>query len=190
MRVEADGALVDLPAVEVIAAVKELDRPLMVLAPDGRAAEDFRQEHGLPRRRTIYATVRSVRGWTAPEIVVLPGFHGRHDAERVWESLWPCLLIRRPDARPERPYSRWAGTEPQEVDPELDDLTRAQLAEIGGAPAAVARVHDQWLRAHHGILGSSGHWAGDFLDLLAAEGYQVVPIEVPEFAAVLPASPG
>lgn len=73
-------------------------------------------------------------------------------------------------------YPRWAGTEPQEVDPELDDLTRAELADLPGPAAVVASVLDDWLSRMHGILSGS-HNAGLFLSLLAARGYRVTPID-------------
>ncbi len=66
---------------------------------------------------------------------------------------------------------------PREADVEdLDGLTRAELAELGGAPPVVASVLDDWLARVHGILSGS-HNAGLFLDLLAARGYQVTPID-------------
>lgn len=94
VRVEA-GAVVDLPAVEVIATAKESDRPVIILAPNGRTAEVFRRGSGLPRRKTVYATTRSVRGWTHPAIVVLPGFHSRSDASQIWACLLLCFLTAR-----------------------------------------------------------------------------------------------
>jgi len=62
---------------------------------------DFAQAHGLPARRVIYGTPSSVRGWTNPDVVVLPGWHGRRDAERTWEALLPCFVtqLRKESAR-------------------------------------------------------------------------------------------
>jgi len=72
---------------------------------------------------------------------------------------------------------RWAGTEPADYpDPDLDDLTREQLAEMDGPARAVADVLDDWVCRRHGIL-SSHHGVGLFLDLLAAEGWRVTPID-------------
>lgn len=75
--------------------------------------------------------------------------------------------------------TRWAGTEPVEhPDPDPDTLTRGELAELPGPIWDVARVLDTWLRQTHRIA-SGEHHAGLFLDLLAAEGYRVEPIDVP-----------
>lgn len=85
--------------------------------------------------------------------------------------------LRPPDQAPPKEWSRWAGTEPQEADPELDDLTRAELAELSGPAAVVAETLDQWVRELHGVHGSLRHGAGLFLDLLAAAGHRVTPID-------------
>jgi hypothetical protein len=76
-------------------------------------------------------------------------------------------------------------TNPEDVDPDLDDLTRAELAELGGAPPVVAQVLDEWNQRHTGITSSS-HGVGLFLDLLGAEGYRVTPIEAPDIGTLLP----
>lgn len=65
--------------------------------------------------------------------------------------------------------------EADEID--LDRMTRAELSELGGAPPVVAQVLDEWNHREHGVT-SSAHGVGLFLDLLAAEGYRVEPIEV------------
>lgn len=85
-------------------------------------------------------------------------------------------------------YSRWAGTEPVDPpDPDLDDLTRDQLAELGGAPPVVAEVLDSWLSRAQGLIPGRGHYAGLFLDMLAAEGYRVEPIDTgPPLSELLP----
>lgn len=72
-------------------------------------------------------------------------------------------------------------------DPDLDTLTRGQLAEWAHMPeiAATADVLDEWLLRAHGVT-SSAHNVGLFLDLLAAEGYRVEPIEAPSFEDVMP----
>jgi hypothetical protein len=94
------------------------------------------------------------------------------------------VTIRWPPTAPGPP--RWAGSEPQEADPDLDDLTRDQLAELAGPAYPVAKVLDEWLSREHGILSSS-HAVGHFLDLLAAKGYQVTPIDPgPPFEQLLP----
>jgi hypothetical protein len=70
----------------------------------------------------------------------------------------------------------------REQDRDLDDLTRAQLAELPdlGTALAVANVLDDWLMRLHGIA-SSAHGVGLFLDLLADEGYRVT--KIPELEA-------
>lgn len=78
-------------------------------------------------------------------------------------------------------------SEPQEYEPDLDDLTRDQLAEVNPMAHTVAEVLDEWNHRLRGIIASD-HSVGLFLDLLAAEGYRVAPIEAPEFADVLPAA--
>lgn len=65
---------------------------------------------------------------------------------------------------------RWAGTEPQESEPHLDDLTRDQLAELAHRPELLA-VHDtlfQWAEESDGQ-----HRVGTFLELLADRGFRV-----------------
>lgn len=61
-------------------------------------------------------------------------------------------------------------------DPDLDDLTRAQLHELDGPAGPVADVLDDWRYRHHGIM-SSAHHVGSFLDLLAAEGWRITKID-------------
>ncbi len=74
-------------------------------------------------------------------------------------------------------------------EPDLDGLTRDALRELGGPPAALVDVLDDWLLREHGVLSGS-HCVGSFLDLLAAEGYRVTPIDPgPTFEELLPASP-
>jgi hypothetical protein len=72
-------------------------------------------------------------------------------------------------------------------DPDIDSLTRADLREWAHMPelSAVADVLDDWLLRAHGVT-SSAHNVGLFLDLLAAEGYRVEPIEAPTFAEIMP----
>lgn len=79
-----------------------------------------------------------------------------------------------------------AVTNPEDYEPDLDDLRRDQLHELG-MPGDVADVLDDWLHRNHGIL-SGRHYVGDFLDSLAAAGYRVAKIEAPSFEELLPAS--
>lgn len=77
-------------------------------------------------------------------------------------------------------------TAPQEIDPDLDVLTRAQLAELPGPAWDVAQILDEWMFRLHGSA-SSQHGVGLFLDLLAARGYRVEPIAPgPPLGALLP----
>lgn len=66
---------------------------------------------------------------------------------------------------------------PEDYEPDPDDLTRAQLAESDPMLSAVAETLDDWLVAHHGIL-SSHHNAGHFWTLLHERGYRIVENEV------------
>lgn len=75
---------------------------------------------------------------------------------------------------------------PQDYEPDLDDLTRSQLYELG-MPGVVADALDDWLHAQHGMM-SSHHGVGTFLEALAAEGYRVTPIVAPSMAEMLPAA--
>jgi hypothetical protein len=70
-------------------------------------------------------------------------------------------------------------------DPDLDTLTRADLAELSGPAYTVACVLDDWNRRHNGVISGS-HGVGLFLDLLAAEGYRVEPIMVAPLGELLP----
>lgn len=73
-------------------------------------------------------------------------------------------------------------------DPDLDDLTRGELAELDGPAATVADVLDDWVARRFGIT-SSAHGVGLFLDLLAADGYRVTPIDPgPPIEDLLPVS--
>lgn len=67
---------------------------------------------------------------------------------------------------------------PEDFEPDLDDLPRAQLREgwLGDMPGDVADVLDQWLFEQHGVA-SSHHGVGSFLDALAVVGYRVTPID-------------
>lgn len=76
-------------------------------------------------------------------------------------------------------------TEPQEPDVDLDSLRRDQLGEIDPMHPVLADVLDEWLLRMHGIT-SGGHYVGAFLEFLAAQGYRVTPIEVPDLADLLP----
>jgi hypothetical protein len=74
---------------------------------------------------------------------------------------------------------------PENYEPDLDDLPRAQLREFGDMPGDVADVLDEWLAAQHGVF-SSHHGVGSFLDGLAAVGYRVTPIPQSDIADLLP----
>ena len=73
----------------------------------------------------------------------------------------------------------------ENYEPDLDDLTRAQLREIDKLPGDVAGVLDEWLATQHGVF-SSHHGVGSFLDGLAAAGYRVTPIPRSDIADLLP----
>lgn len=69
-------------------------------------------------------------------------------------------------------------------DPEdIDLLKRSELAELDGPAYTVACVLDDWLHRLHGVTSGS-YGAGLFLDLLAAEGWRVEPIDVPPLLEV------
>jgi hypothetical protein len=76
---------------------------------------------------------------------------------------------------------------PEDYEPDPDDLTRAQLAESDPMLAAVGNALDEWLHAHHGIL-SSHHNAGHFQRLLYEYGYRVVPNEPTSFPPLPPST--
>lgn len=62
------------------------------------------------------------------------------------------------------------------IDPDidLDDLTRAELAELANQPYAdLASTLDEWLSRAHGVH-SSHHSVGLFLDLLADRGLSLI----------------
>lgn len=76
---------------------------------------------------------------------------------------------------------------PEDVEHDLDDLTRGQLHELG-MPGVVSDILDDWLHEQHGVT-SSHHGVGAFLDALAAAGYRVTAIDPgPSFEELLPAS--
>lgn len=91
---------------------------------------------------------------------------------RAWERRGPGL----PEGLAEWERELVAAvSNPEDYEPDPDDLTRAELAELAHLPyGAVAEALDAWLARNHGIL-SSHHHAGDFLDELAARGWEVVP---------------
>lgn len=69
---------------------------------------------------------------------------------------------------------------------DLDTLTRSDLAELDGPAYTVACVLDDWNHRLHGLTSSS-HGVGLFLDLLAAEGWRVTPIDPgPPIGSLLP----
>lgn len=77
-------------------------------------------------------------------------------------------------------------SEPQEIEPDLDDRTRGELAELPGPAWDVAHILDEWLFRSHGVTSSS-HGVGLFLDLLADRGYRVEPIgPTPALSDLLP----
>ena len=72
------------------------------------------------------------------------------------------------------------------MDPDLDTLSRADLAELSGPAYTVACVLDEWRLRLDGLT-SGQHGAGLFLDLLAAEGWRVTPIDPgPPIGELLP----
>jgi len=91
IRLDGD-MMVDLPAAEVVQEVKDSGRLLILLAKTREAAEVFRRDADLSPRRVVYATKDSVRGYSNYEIIVLPGWHERRDAEQIWESMQIGLL--------------------------------------------------------------------------------------------------
>jgi hypothetical protein len=75
---------------------------------------------------------------------------------------------------------------PEDYQPDPDDLTRAQLAETDPMWRAVADTLDEWLHRMHGIT-SGQHNAGVFLEWLALNGYEVVAkTALPSLAELLP----
>lgn len=66
-----------------------------------------------------------------------------------------------------------------DVEPDLDRLTRSELAELPGPAHPVAQALDEWNHRENGIT-SSAHGVGLFLDLLAEHGHRVTPIPAPD----------
>lgn len=72
---------------------------------------------------------------------------------------------------------------PEDFQPDPDDLTRAELAEYAHLPwSAVSDALDEWNARLHGVL-SSAHGVGLFLDLLHEYGWQITrtpsPVSLP-----------
>lgn len=65
---------------------------------------------------------------------------------------------------------------PEDYEPDPDDLARGELAEYDPMWRAVADTLDEWLFRMHGVI-SSHHNTGCFLDLLVLQGYDVVKRE-------------
>lgn len=62
---------------------------------------------------------------------------------------------------------------PEDFEPDLDDLTRAELAELAHLPwSDLVAVLDEWALRAHGVT-SSHHNVGLFADLLALTGWEV-----------------
>jgi hypothetical protein len=78
-----------------------------------------------------------------------------------------------------------AYSNPEDYEPDPDDMTRDQLAESDPMLYAVAESLDDWLVMHHGIL-SSHHNAGHFWTLLYEHGYRIVPNEPMSFPLLPP----
>lgn len=82
-------------------------------------------------------------------------------------------------------------SEPQEHEPDLDELRRDQLHELAGPAGTVADVLDEWVTERFGEDHRAGwepgaHGVGHFLELLADKGYRVEPIgPVPSLADLL-----
>lgn len=73
-------------------------------------------------------------------------------------------------------------------EPDLDDLTRAELWEHDERAAITAEVLDDWLHTQHGVI-SGAHCVGSFLELLADRGYRVTAIDPgPPLEELLPAA--
>jgi hypothetical protein len=75
---------------------------------------------------------------------------------------------------------------PEDYEPDLDDLTRADLAELAHLPwSKLSDVLDEWLHRAHGVT-SSRHHVGLFCDLLGENGLEVRFADpVPDIAALL-----
>lgn len=74
-------------------------RRVIVLALNATVAASFAEDHGLLRRQVICGNPRSVRGWTGLDVVVLPGWQKRRDAEETWLSLLPVFACGRAAGR-------------------------------------------------------------------------------------------
>jgi len=71
----------------------------------------------------------------------------------------------------------------EDYEPDPDDLTRAELAELAHLPwSDLAEVLDEWSHRLHGAL-SSAHGVGLFLDLLGEHGWEITrrpePVTLP-----------
>ena len=74
---------------------------------------------------------------------------------------------------------------PQEYDVDLDDVPRAQLGEHSPMYPVALDCLERWL-VERASRPAGEHLLGTFLDLLAAEGYRVTPIEQTPFGELLP----
>lgn len=90
-----DGLVYESIDAAVGRARDDRDRRVVVLAPSASAAARFRREHGLLDRQVIYATEPSVRGYTDVDVIVLPDWRERRDAERIWHALLPVWVCGR-----------------------------------------------------------------------------------------------
>lgn len=72
-------------------------------------------------------------------------------------------------------------------DPPLDEVDWDELDEVDPKARVVADVLEKWGQARCCLRH---HMVGTFLDLLAAEGYRVEPIQAPAFEDVLPVEQG
>ena len=71
----------------------------------------------------------------------------------------------------------------EQPDPDLDDLSWDELEEVDPKAFTVARLLHLWAEER---CCSKHHCVGTFLDLLAAEGYRVEPIQAPSFEDIRP----
>lgn len=94
LRVEPDGAFEQVPVDDALRDARERRRRVVVLAPHGQSVDDFCETHDLVRRRVVYATPGSVRGYSDPVLVVLPGFHDNPGVGATWTALGPAFAAR------------------------------------------------------------------------------------------------
>lgn len=72
-------------------AREDRSRRMIVLAPTSSAASAFGRARDLQVRQVLYGTPASVRGWSTLDVVVLPRWQERRDAEQTWCAMLPML---------------------------------------------------------------------------------------------------